>query len=321
MTAPTVYRSDDASAPAIDGTAGSLIAALDAILVNGYGAKSAAGWTKPYTGTNKAAFQQGAGLSHYLRVDDSDGRLARVIGYGAMSDVDTGTNEFPTAGQISGGLYARKSITATSTARPWICFANDSAFYIFLFGNRTGALAPNGFDGGDGHLGFGSLVNTRVSGDINASFICAGSDTSATSTTASDARQCLTAFSSAAQSTLYTNGSYNQGSSTSTASHKRGAPFPNVTATQSGLVTNVPFPDPMTGKLLLYPMTLVESSAITIRGELPGLRALGHLFSGSGMPNWMTIIEGRGESTGVDHYLVGTGSFSGVAIALGDWDG
>jgi hypothetical protein len=305
----------------LDGIAGTLITVLDAILVNGYGAKAAAGWTKPYTGTNKAAFLQGAGLSHYLRVDDSDGRLARVIGYGAMTDVDTGTNPFPTTGQISGGLYARKSVAASSTARPWICFANDSTFYLFMFGNRTGALSPTGFDGGDAHLGFGTMVNTRVASDINASFICAGSDTSATSTTASDARQCLTALATSAQSTLYTNGSYNQGSSDSTQCHKRGAPFPVITVTQSGVGSTVPFPDPMTGKLLLYPMTVVESSPFAVRGELPGIRALGHVFSGSGTPNYMTIIEGRGASTGVNHYLVGTGSFYCAAITLGDWDG
>ena len=39
----TVYRSDDAGAPNLTGAAGSLIAILDAVLVNGYGAKPAAG--------------------------------------------------------------------------------------------------------------------------------------------------------------------------------------------------------------------------------------------------------------------------------------
>ena len=56
MAVPTVYRSDDASAPVITGTAGDLVMALDAILVNGYGAKSAAGWTIAYTGANKRAY-------------------------------------------------------------------------------------------------------------------------------------------------------------------------------------------------------------------------------------------------------------------------
>ena len=323
MTAPTVYRSDDASAPAIDGTAGSLIAALDAILVNGYGAKSAAGWTKPYTGTNKAAFLQGAGLGHYLRVDDSDTRLSRVVGYGAMSDVDTGTNPFPTSGQFSGGLYCRKSIAASSTARPWVCIANDSAFYLFICGNRTGSITYANFDGGDAHLGFGSLVNTRVSGDINASFLCAGSDTSATSTTAADTRQCLTALAAAAQATLYLNGSYDQGSSNSTQCYKRGARLSLVATQQSGNTGNggPQFPDPMTGGLLLYPMTVIEPTDIAVRGELPGIRMLPHAYSGTGMANHMSIVEGRGASTGEQFLVVATGSFYCALFDLGDWDG
>lgn len=319
MTAPTVYTSDDTSAPTINGTAGSLITALDAILVNGYGSKSAAGWTKPYTGTNKAAFKQGAGLSHYLRVDDADTRLSRVIGYATMSDVDTGTNPFPTSGQISGGLYCRKSVTAASTARPWICFANDSTFYIFIFGNRTGNLQIASLDGGDAAMGFGTLVNTRVSGDINASFICAGSDTSATSTTAADTRQCLTALATAAQATLYLNGSYNQGSSSSTQCHKRGYTY--LTSTQSGASgSGAPYPDTMTGSLLLYPMTVIESAAVAVRGDMPGIRALGHVYSGSGLHTLPQIIDGLGASSGQQVYVVGTGSFYAAAFNLGDWD-
>ena len=42
MTAPTIYRSTDASAPVLTGEVGKLVDLLDACLVNGYGAKSAA---------------------------------------------------------------------------------------------------------------------------------------------------------------------------------------------------------------------------------------------------------------------------------------
>lgn len=38
-----VYRWDDASAPTLTGQLGSLITLLDAVLVNGYGSKTAAG--------------------------------------------------------------------------------------------------------------------------------------------------------------------------------------------------------------------------------------------------------------------------------------
>jgi predicted chitinase len=41
----TEYMSTDAGAPVLDGNAGSMNTVLRAILVNGYGAKPAAGWT------------------------------------------------------------------------------------------------------------------------------------------------------------------------------------------------------------------------------------------------------------------------------------
>lgn len=57
----TVYRFDDAGAPTLSAAAGALISVLDACLVNGYGAKPAAGWTKAFSDTNQAAYRQGAG--------------------------------------------------------------------------------------------------------------------------------------------------------------------------------------------------------------------------------------------------------------------
>lgn len=141
MAAFTIYRSSDGSAPVLDGTVGSLVALLDACLVTGYGAKAAAGWTKPFTGTNKAAFKLGAGTGFYLRVqDDGPGAggaaEARVTGYVTMSDVDTGTGPFPTAAQGLGGAIAalsfRKSSAADAAARSWIVVADSRTVYVFV---------------------------------------------------------------------------------------------------------------------------------------------------------------------------------------------
>lgn len=162
----TIYKSTDASAPSLSGTVGSLVALLDACLVTGYGAKSAAGWTKPYTGTNKAAFLQGGGNGFYLRVqDDAPGaaaaREARLTGYETMSDVDTGTGPFPTAAQGAGGVamaVARKSNTADATARAWKVFADDRTviafvltgdtagiYYCWMFGDIYSAVPSDGY--------------------------------------------------------------------------------------------------------------------------------------------------------------------------------
>lgn len=136
----TIYKSTDASAPTLSGTAGDLVNLLDKCLVTGYGSKAAAGWTKPYTGTNKAAFKNAGGCQMYLRVQDDSpgahgGREARVTGYETMSDVDTGTGPFPTAAQGVGGvamLVWRKSATADATTRSWIVLADARTCYVFV---------------------------------------------------------------------------------------------------------------------------------------------------------------------------------------------
>lgn len=140
-----LYRSTDGSAPSLTGQTGSLVALLDAILVNGYGTQPAAGWTIAYTGTSKRDYKQGSGSNgFYLDVDDSGPgggsfREARLRGYEAMTALATGTNAFPTTGQSSFGVICRKSTTADSTARAWYCIADATCFYLFVdTGDYTG---------------------------------------------------------------------------------------------------------------------------------------------------------------------------------------
>lgn len=137
MTAPTIYRSTDASAPVLTGAVGDLVNLLDKCLVAGYGSKTAAGWTKPYTGTGTAVFRMGAGNQFYLDVNDNGPgagtfRDARLRGYEAMTAVATGTGAFPTAAQLANGVFARKSATADATARAWIVIADDRTVYVFM---------------------------------------------------------------------------------------------------------------------------------------------------------------------------------------------
>lgn len=140
----TIYKSSDPSAPTLSGTVGDLINLLDKCLVAGYGSKAAAGWTKPYTGTNRASFKQGAGSGLYLRVADDapvTAKEARITGYRTMSDVNTGTVPFPDATQGIGGLAyicARKSATANATTRDWIVVADARTVYVFIL---TGDIA------------------------------------------------------------------------------------------------------------------------------------------------------------------------------------
>lgn len=150
-----IYKSTDGSAPSLTGVAGSLVALLDACLVNGYGAKTAAGWTIAYTAANKRAYQQNTTGSNntagmLLWVDDSaptTAKEARCCGFETMSAITpTGTGQFPVAGQpgiavsASGYLAIRKSATADATARAWTLIANGQSFYLIT---ETGdATAP-----------------------------------------------------------------------------------------------------------------------------------------------------------------------------------
>src|ERR1700756_3309459 len=119
-----LYKSTDASAPTLTGSAGALLTVLDAVLVNGYGSQTAAGWTIAYTGTNKRQYQMGAGgTSCQLYIDDTGpgaggAREARINGFKTGSALGTGTGQFPTTGQMtapSGAVVVRKSATADST--------------------------------------------------------------------------------------------------------------------------------------------------------------------------------------------------------------
>jgi len=135
----TVYKSTDASAPVLTGVAGDLITLLDAVLVNGYGAKPAAGWTKEFSGTNKAAYRNGAASisrTYWQVLDNAVGtggaREARTRLYATMSDVDTGTLPVPTAAQSVPGIVLRKSLTLDATARAWCILADDKTAIIIL---------------------------------------------------------------------------------------------------------------------------------------------------------------------------------------------
>lgn len=90
-----------------------------------------AGWAKVFSGTNKAVYRSNdaTGTRMYLRVDDANALNSRVVGYEAMTTVDAGTKPFPTAAQMSGGLYWPKSDAAGATEHEWCICADSRGFY------------------------------------------------------------------------------------------------------------------------------------------------------------------------------------------------
>lgn len=131
----TVYKGTDASAPTFSNAVGATIAILDACLVNGYGATPGAGWTIEYTGTNKRVYRAPAGNRMRIRVEDAAVGAAtaagrtQVVAYETMTDVDTGTNPFPSPAVANYGFCRRAATAGTTTA--WILIACDRSFYWF----------------------------------------------------------------------------------------------------------------------------------------------------------------------------------------------
>ena len=130
---------------------------------------AAAGWTKLFTGTNTAVYRSSDPQSYgmCLRVDDTGTTAARVVGYEAMTNVDTGTGPFPTAAQQSGGGYWCKS-SATQSAANGYLVAADSRFLLAHLCPYQYASAA--YVSGNTH-GFGDQITSRTSGDAFAAML------------------------------------------------------------------------------------------------------------------------------------------------------
>jgi len=141
----TIYRSGDVSAPALSGTAGSLLALLDACLVTGYGTKlpPSPAWTKPFANAgNIGCYTPGAGAMQSLVVNDNGPGVgtfkeARLSGFETLTSVSTGNRVFPTAAQGIGFVVGRKSASADAVARQWIVCADSSTAYVFVLTGDT----------------------------------------------------------------------------------------------------------------------------------------------------------------------------------------
>lgn len=116
----------------ISGQTGTLITLLDTVLVTGEG------WTKLYSGTNKAIYQQPAGSGFVIRALD-DGSLAAgaseavVRAAESATDVDTLVDPFPLTTQLADASCVwRKSDTADATARTYHAIADDRSLILYI---------------------------------------------------------------------------------------------------------------------------------------------------------------------------------------------
>jgi len=263
----TIYRSGDASAPVLTGQTGTLITVLDAILVNGYGAKAAAGWSKAFSGTSKAAYRMGAANRFYLRAqDDGPGagtfKEARMTGYESMSDVDTGLSPFPSAVQGVGSIamtVLRKSTTADGTARTWVAVADDRTLYFFVLTGDT-ANTYHAF-------GFGDFYSLLAS-DGFRTFIC-GRTTENNGTASTDKLDTISSSINSSTSFFVARSHTGVGGSILCGRHGDGPKGGSGTA----LIGVVPYTNPTDGMLYIAPVWIHDpttSPANTIRGKMRG---------------------------------------------------
>jgi hypothetical protein len=128
------------------------------------------GWTKAYSGTNLAAYRMKSGtLQFYLRVDDSGSGDARVVGYEAMTAISTGTGLFPTAVQVSGGLYVYKS--GDSTNRPWRMWSDGKLFHWINITNQSTTWVLGNGSG----ISFGEFISYKPGDAYNCCLQASGS--------------------------------------------------------------------------------------------------------------------------------------------------
>jgi hypothetical protein len=261
---PILYRSTDASAPVLSGTVGALVALLDACLVNGYGAKSPLGWTKDFSGTNRAVYRAPAGVRHYLDINDNapggtaGAREAIGLGYETMTGVGAGTLPWP-----AGNIWWRKSLTADATARPWVVIGDDRTFYLLVASEAAGTYYG---------YGFGEFLSLVV-GDPTRSFVCGH----ITENTGTAAQETLDRLSSGLALTII-GGFYaphmfhGKGPAVALGHIGDGAKSNPGSTADTGLNGFLAFPNPPDGGLYIAPVALYDQSPQReIRGYVRGL--------------------------------------------------
>jgi hypothetical protein len=303
----TTYKSSDGSAPAIARAAGDLITLLDAVLVNGYGAKAAAGWTKEYSGTNKAVYKQGTGSSgKYLRIHDDIvdycGGAQRIQIADGASGVDTVTG---VSLGVSGTTHYIHKPDSVANKGSWVMYADAKAFWLLTQRAPTTNTTEQ-------HVSysanfFGDSVSYTPSTDPNRFF--AGADGSTTITGVPFV------FSMSTTGLAGTTGRYH---GDPTGRWDDGL-ITYLCAGHPGFMDTVVYPSYISEGLLVFPIYLVHTGSLRsgpeFRGRLPGAYASPFTFASQFyIKNGDTFTFSSGEMNGKTieaRYVQGGGSGSG----------
>jgi hypothetical protein len=246
-----------------------------------------AGWAKVYSGTNLAVYRSPdvTGTRRYLRVDDTGTTNARVVGYEAMTDVNTGTNPFPSALQVSGGAYWPKANAANATARGWTLVGDAKTFYLHTH-TATVSIGSAGLI-----WGFGDFSSERY-GDPYACVLFASPTDVAAGTAAHGSSLDYSRIDNTTDQWVCR--SYT-GVGSSVAVTQRAESYQTVAAL-SGSVTNslALYPNQPNNRLLLSRKLLVEA-APALRGVVRGVSIAAQNCHASFA--WRDKVDGAGDLT------------------------
>lgn len=133
---------------------------------------AAAGWQKPFTGTNLAAYrsQDVASPKHYLRVRDSYGMYSTVAGFESMTAISTGTARFSRAASLDSNQSSwEKSQAADARPVPYLLAADSRAMLIAL----SAGIPLHSMYATSNVRGFGDPVVLAPGGDPWCTFLSA----------------------------------------------------------------------------------------------------------------------------------------------------
>lgn len=127
MAAPIIIKSSDSGAPVLNGVIGSLIAVLD------YAVVGRLGWTKEFSGANKAIYKPAAAIGNkaWYKIDHSNSNYYISWMCESASDINILT-------AASRACYGQVSSTADTTARTWEIIGDAYGFHMFIINGVYG---------------------------------------------------------------------------------------------------------------------------------------------------------------------------------------
>lgn len=284
--------------------------------------RSPVGYTKVFTGTNKAVYRCNdlSSNRHYLRVLDDGGgtggaQEARVFGYESMTDVDTGTNVFPTAAQSTYGYLWRKSNATDSVPKTWIVISDGKFIYLMVQHANTELTMSNIHENSGGL--FGDIVSYKP-GDVWATMLTGNTSQASTS---SGANGIMAAQTSITATTNFSSSIVLARNYTAVAGAKYvGLYGTGLSSSCLGSMAVISYPHAVDNGFYLAPVVITQTDPAVIRGRLPGAYECLH---GRALNNLDIIENVQGMSGRKFMCLYGNNSYSSGCLMIditGPWD-